>query len=111
MLWGPLLAEVLLIGAVLRLYVRVGFFVTVGDPKETTEDGVYVAGAGDTSGCTVSYRAGAKYVVPIGVGSGAGSGFGDAASTGVTSAGSDGVEVTSTGARYGASATGSTVGE
>lgn len=39
-------AEVLLTGADLRLYVRVGFLVIVGDPNEVEEGDAYVTGAG-----------------------------------------------------------------
>jgi len=42
----------LLTGAVLRLYVRIGFFVNVGAPKDVVGGGVYVTGAG--AGWTVS---------------------------------------------------------
>ena len=39
-------AAALLTGAVLRLYVRVGFLVSVGAPKEVDDGAAYVTGAG-----------------------------------------------------------------
>ncbi len=57
-------AGALLTGAVLRLSVRVGFFVRVGAPKDVVDGAEYVTGAG--AGWTVSYSAGA------GAGDGAG---------------------------------------
>jgi len=48
-----LVGEVLLTGAVLRLYVRVGF-LAADAPKEIAEGGAYVTGGGETSGCTFS---------------------------------------------------------
>lgn len=42
----------LLTGAVLRLYVRVGFLEMDGAPKEVTDGAAYWTGAG--VGCTVS---------------------------------------------------------
>ena len=70
-------AGALLTGAVLRLYVRVGFLVRVGAPKDGVDGAVYVTGAG--AGWTVSYMAGA------GAGSGAGDGAG-ATTTGASGA-------------------------
>lgn len=61
-------AESLLTGAVLRLYVRVGFLASVGAPKEVVDGAAYVTGAG--AGWTVSYSAGN--------GAGAGDGSGEA---------------------------------
>jgi hypothetical protein len=46
----------LLMGAVLRLYVRVGFLARVGAPNDVVEGGEYDTGAG--AGWTDSYGAG-----------------------------------------------------
>jgi len=72
-------AAALLTGAVLRLYVRVGF-ERVGAPKEVDDGAAYVTGAG--AGWTVSYIAGAG----AGAGSGAGSDAGDGADETATGA-------------------------
>jgi len=45
-------APLLLTGAVLRLYVRVGFLEMEGAPKDEVDGAVYWTGAG--VGCTVS---------------------------------------------------------
>jgi len=75
----------LLMGAVLRLYVRIGFFVKVGAPKVVVDGAVYVTGAG--AGWTISYSAGAGSAA--GEGSGAGDGAGSA-TAGASAAGTSG---------------------